>query len=252
LLRFKLRVTELPDLSRLSHDEKDALIRTLWAQVQMLTARVAALEARLGVPSKTPDNSSLPPSQGKKANRNEKPKRPGPRQGSLGRKGGGRALAENPDETVIVRPVRCVHCHGALEEEDQTLFGRYDKLDLPKVVPVVTRVERYAGHCRCCGGTMLAPLPEGLEPGTPFSLNIVALAMYLRFVHHVSYRRLSRLLLELFGLAISEGALDAAFQRGKPGFDAETAAILARLRRARVVCSDGSRHCLERRAHRWA
>jgi transposase len=43
---------------------------------------------------------------------------------------------------------------------------------------------------------------------------------------------------ELFGLAISEGALDAAFQRGKPRFDAETAAILARLRRARVVCSD--------------
>jgi transposase len=127
-----------------------------------------------------------------------------------------------------------------------------DKLDLPKVVPVVTRVERYAGHCRCCGGTTLAPLPEGLEPGTPFSLNIVALAMYLRFVHHVSYRRLSRLLLGLFGLAISDGALDAAFQRGKPGFDAETAAILARLRRARVVCSDGSRRCLERRAHRWA
>src|SRR5918994_2175422 len=62
--------------------------------------------------------------------------------------------------------------------------------------------------------------------------------MYLRFVHHVSYRRLSRLLLELFGLGIGEGALDAAFQRGKPGFDAETAAILARLRRVRVVCSD--------------
>jgi transposase len=62
--------------------------------------------------------------------------------------------------------------------------------------------------------------------------------MYLRFVHHVSYRRLSRLLLELFGLAISEGALDAAFQRGKPQFDAEVSAILARLRRARIVCSD--------------
>ncbi len=92
---------------------------------------------------------------------------------------------------------------------------------------MVTRVERYAGRCRCCGTTTLAPLPEGLEPGTPFSLNIVALAMYLRFVHHVSYRRLSRLLLELFGLAISEGA-----------FDAETSAILARLRRARIVCSD--------------
>jgi transposase len=93
-------------------------------------------------------------------------------------------------------------------------------------------------ECRCCGATTLAPLPEGLEPGTPFSPDIVALALYLRFVHHISYRRLSRLLRELFGLAISEGALDAAFRRGKPHFDAETAAILARLRRARVVGSD--------------
>jgi transposase len=62
--------------------------------------------------------------------------------------------------------------------------------------------------------------------------------MYLRFVHAISYQRLSRLLGELFGLAISEGALDAAFRRGKPAFDADVAAILARLRRARVICSD--------------
>jgi hypothetical protein len=44
----------LPDLSSLSHAEKDALIHALWAQVQALTARVAALEARLGLPPKTP------------------------------------------------------------------------------------------------------------------------------------------------------------------------------------------------------
>ena len=235
----------LPDLSSLSHDEKDALIHALWAQVQGLTAqvttlaaRVMELEARLGVPPKTPDNSSLPPSRGKKPNREDQPGRTGPRQGSLGRQGGGRRLAEAPDETVTARPSRCAHCQAALAEADLTLTARFDKVDLPKVAPVVTRVERYAGHCRCCGGTTLAPLPEGLEPGTPFSLSIVALAMYLRFVHHVSYRRLSRLLLELFGLAISEGALDAAFRRGKPRFDAETSAILARLRCARVVCSD--------------
>jgi len=118
------------------------------------------------------------------------------------------------------------------------LHGRYDKVDLPRVAPVVTRVECYAGRCRCCGGTTLAPVPEGLEPGTPFSVGTVALAMYLRFVHAISYQRLSRLLLELFGLAISEGALDAAFRRGKPHFDTDITAILTRLRRARVVCSD--------------
>ena len=152
--------------------------------------------------------------------------------------GGGRLLTENPDEIVSARPVRCTHCQAALAEADHVLHGRYDKIDLPQVAPVVTRVERYAGRCRCCGGTTLAPVPEGLEPGTPFSVGIVALAMYLRFVHAISYQRLSRLLGELFGLKISEGALDAAFRRGKPAFDADVAAILARLRRARVIYSD--------------
>ena len=231
-------MTELPDLSQLTHEEKDALIRALWAQVQALTARRAELEARLGAPSKTPDNSSLPPSKGQKPNRPEKVPRQGPRPGSLGRMGGGRLLAETPDEIVSAKPVRCAHCQAALAEADHVLHGRYDKIDLPQVAPVVTRVERYAGHCRCCGGTTLAPVPEGLEPGTPFSVGIVALAMYLRFVHAISYQRLSRLLLELFGLAISEGALDAAFRRGKRQVDADVARILARLRRARVVCSD--------------
>jgi len=236
---------QLPDLSRLTHEEKDALILALWRQVQALTAqvqtlmaRVAELEAKLGGPPKTPDNSSLPPSQGKKPNRAAKAPRRGPRPGSLGRMGGGRALTENPDEIVSAKPVRCAHCQTTLGEADQVLHGRYDKIDLPQVAPVVTRVERYAGRCRCCGGTTLAPVPEGLEPGTPFSVGIVALAMYLRFVHAISYQRLSRLLLELFGLAISEGALDAAFRRGKLQFDADMASILARLRRARVVCSD--------------
>ena len=158
-------MTALPNLSYLSHDEKDALIRALWAQVQaltarvqILTARVAELEARLGGPPKTPDNSSVPPSQGKKANRADKPKREGPRKGSLGRKGGGRALVANPDETVIARPICCSHCQAALHEDDHTLATRYDKIDPPTVKPVVTRVERYAGHCQGCGGTTLAPL----------------------------------------------------------------------------------------------
>ena len=54
------------------------------------------------------------------------------------------------------------------------LHGRYDKIDLPLVCPMVTRVERYAGHCPCCGGVTLAAIPTGLEDGSPFSVNIVA------------------------------------------------------------------------------
>jgi transposase len=234
-------MSPIPDLSKLSHAEKDALILSLAARLEAALKLIAELQTRiddLTRPGKTPDNSSVPPSKGQKPNRPERAKRTGPRQGSLGRMGGGRALTAEPDEVVIAKPVRCRHCQAAFAEADQTLDARYDKIDLPKVRPVVTRVERYVGRCRCCGATTLAAVPEGLEPGTPFSLTIVALAMYLRFVHAVSYRRLARLLGELFALHISEGALDAAFRRAKPCFDADVAAILARLRRARVICSD--------------
>jgi hypothetical protein len=96
-------MTVPPDLRTLTEVEKDALIRALWAQVRTLTARVAELQARPNQPPKTPGNSSLPPSRGHKANRPEKAKRPGPRQGSLGRAGGGRPLAEEPDQLVIAK-----------------------------------------------------------------------------------------------------------------------------------------------------
>ena len=122
-------------------------------------------------------------------------------------------------------------------EELWALVGRYDKIDLPVVRPMVTRVERYAGHCPCCGGVTLAAIPTGLEDGSPFSVNIVALVIYLRFTHAISDRRLTQLFLHLYALQISEGALDAMLQRAKPCFDNEVAAILARLRRSRIVCS---------------
>src|SRR3954462_12923083 len=212
-----------PDLSRLTEAEKDALILTLWG-------RVAELEARLNAPPKTPGNSSLPPSKGRKADRPEKARPPGPRRGSLGREGGGRSLAEEPDQRVIAKAAACAHCRAALGEADQVLHARYDKVELPPVRPVVTRGERYLGRCPCCGGATLAPVPEGMEEGSPFGVSILALALYLRFTHAISYRRLTRLFLHLFALPISEGALDALFRRAKPRFDDEAAAILARLR----------------------
>ena len=227
-----------PDLSRLSEAEKDALILALWTQVQALTARVAELEARLKEPAKTPSNSSLPPSQGHKANRPAEEKPPGPRQGSLGRQGGGRPLAAEPDQYVVAQATACAHCRAALGAGDQVLHARYDKVDLPPVRPVVTRVERYRGHCPCCGGTTLAPVPDGMEEGSLFGPSILAQALYLRFTHAISYQRLTRLFVHLFALSISAGALDAMFRRAKPLFDDEVTAILARLRRARVICSD--------------
>lgn len=240
---------ELPNLDHLSHAEKDALIRALWQRLEAAERRIAELEARLAEPCKTPDNSSLPPSKGQKPNRPEKTKRAGPRKGSLGRKGGGRPLVCHPDERITAKVPACGHCHAGLTDAHQVLHSRYDHIDLPVVRPLVTRVERYAGHCPCCGGITVAPVPAGMEDASPFSANIVALAIYLRFTHAISYRRLTQVFLHLYALHISEGALDAMLRRAKPCFDNEVTAILARLRRSRVVCSDETSVRIDGRTH---
>lgn len=84
---------------------------------------IAELRARiddLTRTAKTPDNSSLPPSKRQKPNSPNKGGRPGPRQGSLGRKGDERALTAEPDEVVVTRPARCQHCHAAFTGTDHT------------------------------------------------------------------------------------------------------------------------------------
>lgn len=228
------------DVGKLPHAQKDELILALFTRLEAAGRQVAELRARideLTKPPKTAGNSSLPPSKGQKANRPDKAKKAGPREGSLGRQGGGRALALEPDETIVAKPARCQSCRSAFGAGKVVLDARCDKVGLPKVRPVVTQVERHAGRCRCRGGTTLAVVPEGMEPGTPFGVNIVALAMCLRFVHATSCQRLTRLLVELFGLATSEGALDAGFRRGKRHLDADASATLARLRRSRAIRS---------------
>jgi transposase len=122
--RFKRRVPPLPNLSGLPHAEKDALILALWQPVHAAEQRLAELEARLNSPPKTPDNSSLPPSKSQKANRPDRSQRKGPRQGSLGRKGGGRPFACDPDDTVSAEALVCAYRKASLCDTNQVLHGR--------------------------------------------------------------------------------------------------------------------------------
>ncbi len=237
-------MTQRPDLSRLSNAEKDALILAQWdrmerltRQVEVLAARVAELEAKLGGPPKTSDNSSVPPSRDRKANRPERPKGVR-REASVGRAGGGRQLHPDPDRVVEALAACCPHCRAKVSPAEQTPAYVYDKIELPPVRPLVTRVILKGCRCRACGGRVVAAAPAGLERGSPFGRSIVALAVYLRYTHAIGYERLAALFGHLFGLEISEGALANLLARAKPLFDGAAKRIRTRLRRARLVCSD--------------
>jgi transposase len=227
-----------PGLERLSEQEKDALIIALWGEVQRLQTRIAELEAKLQEPVKDARNSSVPPSHTRKANTPTRPPQGIRREASVGRAGGGRPLHPDPDQVIVAKAKVCPHCGDGVPEAGQALQAVYDKIEVPPVKPTVTRVEQYGGRCASCRQLYVAPVPAGLEPGTPFGASIQSLATYLRYTHAISYERLSALLAQVFGLDISEGGLANLFQAVKGRLDQGVAEILTRLRSSRLICSD--------------
>src|SRR5713101_2593016 len=192
-----------PDtLAQFSKDELIAQIEALTEQIDVLTKRVEALEAELGKPPKTPDNSSVPPSQGHKASGESEPKpKAKPHAGSH------RPLHPNPTRRRNVLADRCEHCRADVRAVPQAAVHAYDRIEIPEIVPDVTRITLHGGVCPCCARRFKAAAPEGLEPGSPFGPNLRAFVLYLRFAQAIPFERLARLISDLLGLEISEGAL---------------------------------------------
>jgi transposase len=223
---------------RLSDREKDALLTEQAALIERLAARVAELEALLAKPKKTSQNSHTPPSQDRKPGggvdeKNGKRRRPRP-----SRPGSARPLSEAPDETIKRLAIACPHCAADVSGQTQTCRHRYDHIEIPPIRPHVTRIELYGGRCGACGKRFCAAPPEGMAPGTPFGAGVRALLLYLHHSHHVGFERLSRMMAELFGLTISEGAIANAFRRAQTAITTACAGIKEKLLAARVIASD--------------
>jgi transposase len=222
---------ELPDLNQLSSEAKDALIVVLWEELQKLQRKK---------PKKTSKNSSLPPAKGFKPEAKGKngEKITGKRAGSLGREGGGRPLSENPDQIIRAEVNNCAECGEEISASLQQLVQLYDKIDIPVIKPVVTRVERYGCNCPKCGKSQVAAVPMDMQPGSPFGHRIAALVTTMRYGHGISYSRMQQMLEEVFELKISEGAICNLLLRVKEQLQSEVSGILQRLRSSRLVCSD--------------
>jgi transposase len=249
------------DLRSLPSSEKDALIGALLARidgqaarVEQLESRVAALEAEnaavkaenaalkgenatlhetLSLPPKTPDNSSKPPSQGAKPQgvRQAKPK------GKV-HAGAHRPLHPNPTRRRDVFVDHCPRCQAAVTAVPQLPLQAYDRIEIPAITPDVTRVTLFGGVCPCCHGRFKAAPPVDLLPGSPFGPNLRAFVLYLRFAQAIPFERLERLLSDLFGLRISEGALATMLHASASCFAAQADTIRRRLLSGTILQSD--------------
>ena len=236
-----------PDFATLSSSEKDALITALLARVDALVEEVralraenaalkdenAALRAKLNLPPKTPDNSSKPPSQAQKPNAESKAKGK-----TKAHAGAHRPLHPNPTRRRDVLAEQCSHCRTDVSGVPQTAVQAYDRIEIPEIKPDVTRVTLHGGICPCCAKRFKAPPPAGLEPGSPFGPNLRAFVLYLRFTQAISFERLARLMSDVLGLEISEGALVNILDDSRGAFRTQVALIRRRLLAGTILQSD--------------
>jgi transposase len=233
-------VIDPPDLKSLDSAAKDSLILALIARVDvlvaenaMLSARVTELEAKLGQPPRTPDNSSTPPSQGQKPSAV-----PATKPRTKAHPGAHRPLHPNPTSKRDLFANACQHCGADVSGAPQFVCEAYDHIEIPDIAPDVTRVTLYGGSCPCCAKRFKASAPADMPRGSPFGENLRALVVYLRFTQGIAFARLATLLSDLLGLDISEGALVNMLEAAREPFAAQQSAIRARLLAGTALQSD--------------
>src|SRR5215207_1036812 len=141
---------EREGLDRLSREELLELLaqqaEVIGRQQTELAAREAAIERRdekireleeelsqFRRPAKTPENSSVPPSRGQKANRVEGRRgKHGPKRGHVG---ASRVRSES-DVVVECRPSACAGCGEPLPQTGGQRVGRSQVAELPSFEPV--------------------------------------------------------------------------------------------------------------------
>lgn len=187
-------VTE--DLIARQSPEAQAIIRILLAKIEQLEARL----------SKTPRNSSLPPST-------EHPHAKPPRKGSTGKKPGGqpghpkheRALVpvEECQAVIPLIPETCRRCGKPLAGSDPEP-RRHQVWDIPEIKPLITEYQLHRLDCPCCSTSTCGELPPGV-PQSQAGPRLVALVALLMGCFKQSKRRVALFLEEVLNQPCSPG-----------------------------------------------
>jgi len=179
----------------------------LFDHIDSLWARIAALEAKLGMNSA---NSSKPPSSDgltKKTTslRESSGKPPG---GQAGHKGATlkRAL---PTQTIDhPLPQQCVRCHCALPLADARVSECRQVIDVPAAAFDVIEHRTLALTC-CCGQSHVSSFPSAVSEAVQYGPNVKALGVHLTQGQMLPYVRAAELIHDIYGLSISPGTLVA-------------------------------------------
>jgi transposase len=206
-------MNDMPDLTRLSHADKDELICRLWPlqfELAKLMARVTELEIRL---AKNSRNSSKPPGTdglakpAPKSSRVVSGLKPG---GQPGHKGQTLKRTTTPD-AVVIHPVpeTCDACGAFLDQIAITVLSDCRQVfDIPLQTFIVTE-HRIAEGCCGCGKVHRGTFPSSVIGRAQYGPGVKALAVHLTQHHMMPVERTAGLINDLYRLPISTGTVMA-------------------------------------------
>lgn len=238
-----------PDLTQLSHAQKDELIRMLWplqqqvqdllAQMVMMQERIRQLEGRL---AKNSRNSSKPPSSdglnkpNKPAPASLRPSGQNPNGGQKGHSGTTLRQSTQIDETIAHRAdTRCSACQG--EMLDHEVVETRQVFELPKLQMRTVAHQQWRSTCTC-GATHLGAWPVGVNAPVQYGSSVKAMAVHLNQHHLVPLARTAQLMQDLYGVRLSQASIQSFAQEAAQALRPTVAAIGQAVQKADIVHAD--------------
>ncbi len=218
------------ELAQLSESQKIDLIIEL-------TARVTALEARLGMNS---SNSSKPPSSdgyakpAPKSLRCKSGRKPG---GQQGHPGTTLRQVADPDTVKMHLPEYC-KCGHCLQEDPVHHIERRQVFELPEKLFEVVEHKLVAKLCTRCGRMVRADAPPEAPAAVQYGPRFRAALVYLRNYQLLPYNRLAKLCRDLFGATVSKRTIETAQQQAHKALAPFEQAVRRQLPQEEVLHAD--------------
>lgn len=226
----------LPDLSRLSHAEKDALILDLISRLDVFESAV----------SKDSHNSSKPPSSdgpGKKPAKKTKSLRVASGKkvgGQVGHKGATREQVAEP--TQIVRhalPAHCTNCHNLLPQDGARVAERRQVFDIPATPCEIVEHQVFEQVCQC-GQSHMSNFPAGVTQAVQYGTRVRAFGVNLTQGQLLPFARAAQLMKDIYGISVSPGTLVSWVHDARVALQGTADLIAEHLRGAALLHADES------------
>ena len=141
---------------------------------------------------------------------------------------------------VDLFPEVCLGCACQLPQSVDVAACRYQQLDLREHRPHLTEWRLHEVGCERCGCSTRAAYDRTQIPSSAFGPCLTAVVAMLTGAYHLSRRKTQKLLLELFGICVSLGAISSMERRASEALKSAHQEALSEVQYAGVKHTDAT------------